>query len=242
MNETVAVEQAVPGVFARAIGIITSPKATFEQVVKAPRAIGILALTAILFTACASTMALTERGRAALIDFQTQNLDKAKAMGFPIPDASYDGLEQQVKYTPITTGIAMFVGLPIGLLIFSGVLYAVFNAIMGGTADFKQVMAVTAHVGIIGAVGNVFATAIHLARGYMTLSVANLGMLFPMLRENSFAANLLTFFDFFRVWSLIVLAIGLGVLYKRKTSSIATGFFIVLLIVGLAVSYFTSKG
>ena len=44
MNETVTIEPAAPGVFARAIGIITSPKATFEQVVKAPRAIGILAL------------------------------------------------------------------------------------------------------------------------------------------------------------------------------------------------------
>lgn len=239
MNETVAIEPAVPGVFARALGIITSPKATFEQVVKAPRWVGILFLAAILSGGSLAAFSLTEKGRAAQIDFQVQQIEK---VGMTVTDEMYARLEKQAPYQPYMQIVGSVVFFPILVLVVSAIFYAIFNAIMGGTAQFKQVMAVTSHAWIILAVGALFAGALNFARGAIQQSVANLGMLLPMLKEGSFAANLAGAVDLFQIWFVLTLSIGLGVLYKRKTSSIATGLFIFSAILAVGFSFYFRKG
>ncbi len=239
MNETVVTEPAVPGVFARAIGIITSPKATFEQVVRAPRSIGILALIALLTGLGTTAYSFTAKGRQAQIEFNVQQMER---FGVTVTDEMYARMEKQSAYTPYTTVVSMFVFFPIVVLIVSGILYAVFNAIMGGTAEFKQVMAVTSHSWMVPTLGAIFGGILNFARGSISTSVANLGMLLPMLKEKSFAANLAGAVDLFQIWFVLVLSIGLGVLYKRKTSSVATGLFIVYALIAICASYLLRKG
>lgn len=241
MTETATLDATPqPGLFARFVGIITSPKATFEAVVRKPRVLGILALTCFIFGASQSVMHFTEKGRQATLDFQVQQMEK---MGMTVTDQVYERMVAQQKYAVYMSFIGVFISFPIGLLIMSGILYAVLNAIMGGTAEYKQVMAVCAHSFAISSVGAVFAAAMNLARGSISTSVANLGMLLPMLPERSFAANFAGAIDLFTIWWLVVLSIGLGVLYKRKTSSVATGLFIVYAVIAVGMSYFfASKG
>jgi hypothetical protein len=57
----------------------------------------------------------------------------------------------------------------------------------------------------------------------------------PMIDESSFAAKLLGSFDLFRIWWTINLAIGLGVLYRRRTGPIAASLLIIY--TALAVLY-----
>lgn len=242
MNETVATEPALPGVFARAIGIITSPKATFEQVVRAPHAIGILALVALLIGASTSAFSFTEKGRQAQLEYQVQQMERFVT----VTDEMYARMEEQSQkqaaYAPFLAIVGTFVIFPVIILIVSGVLYAIFNAIMGGTAQFKQVMAVTSHAWVVPTLGAIFGGIMNFARGSVSSSVANLGMLLPMLKEGSFVANLAGAVDLFQIWFVLTLAIGLGVLYKRKTSGIATGLFIVYAIIAIGFSYFLRKG
>jgi hypothetical protein len=239
MTETAAADLAPqPGLLARAIGIITSPKATFEAVIRKPKVIGILAVVALLIGGSQAAMNITERGRQASLDFQVQQMEK---MGMTVTDEVYQRMVTQQKFAVYTSLIGTFVMMPIGLLIISGILYAVLNAIMGGTAEFKQVMSVVAHSMVISGLGAVFAGVMNLARGSISPSVANLGMLLPMLPERSFAANLAGAVDVFTIWWIIVLAIGLGVLYKRKTSGIAIGLFIVYAVIASATAYFFSN-
>jgi hypothetical protein len=56
-------------------------------------------------------------------------------------------------------------------------------------------------------------------------SATNLAVLLPMLDEKSFIGRLFGMIDLFWIWWLIVLAIGLGVLYKRRTQPIAFALF-----------------
>lgn len=240
MTETVAAPQpAPPGIFSRAIGIITSPKATFEHVVRAPRSIGILALVALLTGVGTSAFSLTEKGRQAQLDFSVQQMER---FGVTVTDEMYAGMEKRSALTPYTTIVSMFVFFPIFVLIVSAVFYAVFNAIMGGTAEFKQVMAVASHAWVVPTLGAIFGGIMNFARGSVSTSVANLGMLLPMLPEGSFTANLAGAIDLFQIWFVLTLSIGLGVLYKRKTSGVATGLFIVYAVVAVAFSYFLRKG
>lgn len=239
MTETATVDAAPqPGILARFVGIITSPKATFEAVVRKPNTIAILALVAFLIGASQSAMNLTEKGRQASIDFQVQQIEK---FGMTVNDQMYEQMAARQKYAVYTSFLGTFIGFPIFLIVCSGILYAVFNAIMGGTAEFKQVTAVVAHSMVISAIGAIFGFIMNMARGSITTSHANLGMLLPMLPENSFAANFAGAIDIFTIWWIVALSIGLGVLYKRKTSSVATGLLVVYGVIAICVAYFFSN-
>jgi len=73
-------------------------------------------------------------------------------------------------------------------------------------------------------------------------SATNLAVMLPMLPDGSFVAKLAGMIDLFVIWWVIVLAMGLAVLYRRKTQSIAIGFFTVYAVIALAVAAFMSRG
>ena len=223
---------------ARFIGIITAPRATFQAVAASPRVLGML-LTVSLLTAVFSALPMTtDAGKQAALDQQVQSM---QSMGFQVNDEMYDQMQKGTGRMPYMTGIFTFIGIPVISLVFAGILFAIFNAALGGEASFKQVFAVYIHSGVIGVVSAVLSGAVNYFSGRVG-SVANLGALLPMLPEKSFVANLLGTIDVFIVWSLIVLAIGLGVLYKRRTQPIAITFFSIYAVIALAIAAFMSRG
>lgn len=246
MTETTATAPEIaplPGLLSRFVGVITSPKATFEAVVRNPRWVGMLALIVALSAVSQIALTSTERGRAAALEFQVKKMEQ---MGMTVTDELYTKMQEQ-QASPIArvfglVGIVIFFPLFM-ILLPAAILYAVFNAIMGGTAQFNQIVAVVTHSWVVLTVAGFLVTGLNMVRGTMETSVANLGVLLPMLTEGSMAANLAASVDLFRVWFVIVLAIGLGVLYKRKTSNIAIGLFSLYAIFALCFSYyFRAKG
>jgi FtsH-binding integral membrane protein len=59
---------------------------------------------------------------------------------------------------------------------------------------------------------------------------------FPFLDDNTFPARLLGSIDLFLVWWFISLAIGLGVLYRKRTGPIATTLLVVYASIGLIIA------
>ena len=237
---------APKGLVARLIGIITSPRDTFQTVVAYPRWFGMLAVTTALIAVFAALPMTTEAGRQATIDQQVKSM---KSFGFEVTDQIYDQMERGAGRLPYTTAISVIVISPIIVVIVAGILFAVFNAAMGGEASFKQAFAVVVHAGAVSALSSVFSGAVNYFRaasgdasGAMG-SVANLGALLPMLPEQSFVTHLLGTIDIFLVWYVIVLAIGLAVLYRRKTQPIAIGLLAVYAVIALCIAVFkTSRG
>jgi hypothetical protein len=240
MNTTLSAAGVVPGpknLFARFVGIITSPRETFATVGAHPKWFGMLALTSVivaLFTALPMT---TEAGRQAAID---QQVTQMQSFGVTMTDQMYDQLEKGSGRMPYTTGISVLVVSPIIALIIAGILFAIFNAALGGEASFKQVFAVLVHAGAVSALSTVFSGAINYFRGTMG-SAANLGVLLPMLPENSFVGRLLGMIDIFLIWYIVVLAIGLGVLYRRRTQPIAISLLAVYAVIAIVVALVKSR-
>ncbi len=98
-----------------------------------------------------------------------------------------------------------------------------FTAGLGGAGTFKQVLAIVTHSGVINLLQAIFTIPINYARQSMS-SATNLGVFLPMLDEGSLPARFLGVIDLFIVWWLLVLAIGMGVLYKRRTAPIFSTF------------------
>ena len=211
--------------------------AAFRSVVVEPKWFGALAVTTLLVAFFTALPMMTEAGRQATLDQQVATM---KSLGFEVTDQMYEGMERGAARLPYTTAASVLVISPIFALIVAGLLFAVFNAAMGGEASFKQVYSVIAHAGVISALGAVFSGAINYVRG-ATGSVANLGALLPMLPEKSFAGNLLGMIDVFLVWYVVVLAIGLAVLYRRRTQPIALALLGVYAVIAVAVAVFKSR-
>ncbi len=244
MAETVAVqpETQLPSLLNRVIGVITSPKATFEPIVRQPKVIAILALAAFVMGASQAAFVATERGQQAFVDMQMQNTEKGMKLFGITPsqeqqDQQFANMQKMAPLQKYIVFVQFFVVLPIGLLIISAIYWAIFNAALGGTATIKQVMAVCAHSMVIGALGFVFGMILAFAKGTMSTSPANIGLLLPMLPEGGFLASFLGMIDVFTLWSVIVTAIGLGVLYRRNSRTIA---IVLLSIYGIIVAVFAT--
>lgn len=239
MSEAVIERPPAPSLISRFIGVITSPRATFEAIVAAPRVGGALALVALIGALAIGGFLSTDVGKQAWIDQQVTATEAWT--GQPMSDAAYAQQEKISQYAGYMGAAQMLVSIPIMALIIGGIMYAIFNAMMGGTATFKQVMAVVAHSQFISALAFIVTTPINFIKGSMAGST-NLAVLFPMLDESSFAARLLGMMDLFALWWLFVLAIGLGVLYRRKTSSVAMVLFGIYAVIALGVAgYLVSR-
>jgi hypothetical protein len=215
----------------RFIGIVTSPKATFEAVVAHPRWLGMLALTTLIIAIGVSLPLTTEGGQQSQIDQQVKFLEN---FGMQINDQAYAAMQEGARRAWISSFLATLVAGPIMSVIFSGILFGVF-VVMGGHATFKQLFTVYIHAGVVIAASQLFLGPLNYFRQSMT-SATNLAVLLPMLDEQSFLGRLFGMLDLFWIWWLVVLAIGLGVLYKRKTQSIAIGLFGVYLVIIVAIA------
>src|SRR5262249_43791977 len=120
---------------ARFIGIITSPKDTFARIVTSPKWFGMMALTAMIVAIFAALPTTTDAGRQAFIDQQVQ---QRQSFGLQTDDKVYDQMEKMSRITPYITAVSVLVFTPIIVVIISGILFAVFNAALGGEASFKQ--------------------------------------------------------------------------------------------------------
>src|SRR5262245_48904378 len=162
--------QAVPAgsmpapknLFARFIGVIIAPRDTYQSIVAAPKWFGMMALTMVLtafFTALPMT---TDAGKEAAIENQVQQM---RSFGLQVNDEMYDQFQKGAGRIPYTTGIGVLIGGPIMILIFSGILFAIFNAGLGGEASFKQVLTVYVHSGAIGTISAVLSGIVNYFSG-----------------------------------------------------------------------------
>jgi hypothetical protein len=237
MTEPTSAAAAVPdqNLLSRAIGIITSPGATFQTVVAYPRPAGILFVVCVVLALATGGPQFTARGRQAALDMQVQQTERLT--GKPVTPEAYARMEQFGKYGGILAVVGIFVAVPLISLLFAAIYWAVFNAILGGTASFKQVLGIVTHSAVIGALGAVLAAPIQYIQGVQSTSGPfNLGAALPMLEPGSFLANYLGGINIFTVWSLIVTAIGLAVLYRRRSTGIAIGLVAAYLVLAAAMT------
>jgi Yip1-like protein len=213
----------------RFIGIITAPRATYDSVVAHPKWLGMLALVAVLMALIVGGFLETKVGQEAWLD--------AASTGGHVTDQQYQTMEKVAPIVGYITMVSFLVFVPLVLAALSGLLFAVFNAALGGEASFKQVFAVVVHTGPIALLGQLFTIPLNYVRGTMT-SATNLGVFTQsILAEGSFGARFLGAIDLFVIWQVIVLSIGLAVLYRRRTQPIATSLLVLYVVIAMIVAF-----
>jgi len=223
---------------ARVWGILTSPRETFADVAARPRWFGMMAVVLIVTAICTGWFFSTQIGQTAWLD---QVVEQAKKAGQEMPEAQWATMQKMASYMGLIYAASTLLIAPIIWLAVSGLLFVVFNVAMGGTATFKQLFAVFVHSTAITVVQQVFVTPMNYVRETLS-SATNLAVFLPMLDEGSFLAKFLGTIDLFLIWWIVVLSIGLGVLFKRRTGPIAAGLFVVYGVIAVIVAAFFGRG
>jgi len=224
-----------PGLIARLIGVIFSPRATYQAVVARPRALGALVITVGIMAVTEGVFFTTPVMQEVLMDMQVKTIE---SFGVNISDQMYDQMEKGIARAAYTTPLSLVIGIPIVAAICAGIIMAIWGMLMGGTGSFRQVYAILAHSGVIFALSVLF--AMPLSYAIHRMAGANLGVFMPMLEETSFLARFLGAIDLFFVWWCVNVAIGVGVLFKRKTFGIAGTFVGLYVAVALVLAIIRS--
>jgi uncharacterized protein (TIGR03382 family) len=204
--------QSLPG---RIIGMVIRPRATFHEIVAAPRWVGVMVATTVAAALSGALLMETAVGRQALVDQWERT---AIAFGQQVDDASYAQLQALSRNGPIYAAVTAVVTGPGVTFAVAGLLLAALGGRRSGVS-FRQVLAVVAHAAVIPALRHVVSAPLNYIRE-TTASATALGVWFPMLDEASPIARFLGALDVFVLWWLVVLAIGVGVLYDRRARTI----------------------
>lgn len=228
-NATAPASKSLP---TRLLGVLFSPRATYADIAARPRSAGALIVIILIGAIGTFSFLSTEVGKQAMMDQQVRTME---SFGVKLSDTAYDRLEASLGYARYTGAIGQAITLPLAGLIIAGIMLGVFNAALGGDGTFKQVFAIVAHSGIVLTVSQLFGLPLAYAKETMS-GATNLAVFAPFLDETSFAARALGSVDLFILWWILSLSIGLGVLYKRRTTPIATSLILVYVAIGLIIA------
>jgi hypothetical protein len=217
---------------ARMTGVLLSPRAAYAAVAARPRVLGALAVVLAVIVTATFLFLSTDVGQQASLD---DNVRRMESFGRTVSDAQYAQMERMAPYSRYFAAGFQLIFMPIMALLVAGLAYVVFNAVLGGDAAFKQVYAIVAHSGAIMVVQALFGLPLAYARESLS-GTTNLGVFFPFLDENSFAARMLGSLDLFLIWWIVSLAIGLGVLYRRRTGPIAATLLGIYASIGVMIA------
>src|SRR4029077_10152651 len=137
-----------------------------------PRWLGIF-LTVFLIMASATVALLsTEIGRNAVVE---QQISQSEAYGRRLTEVQIQQIEKFAPYSVYVAPVFQLLFLGAGGLLIGGLAFAVFNAMLGGDATFKQVFAVVCHSAVVLAALSLFTTPLSYARETLS-SATNLGV------------------------------------------------------------------
>jgi len=234
MTEPTATETTPPlSLLSRIIGVITSPKATYARVVAAPRPVGVLFVCALAIGIGITIPQMTEPARQQALGMQVKVMER---FGVPVTPEAYQQMEARSRNKVFTAlgALQPLIGIPILALVLTSLFWVFFNAILGGTATFKQVLAVTSHSYVITALAVLLTAPVLYYRFEMSMGGPySLGALVSFLDEGSALARFLRGVSIFSIWAWINVSIGLGVLYRRNSRTIS----IVLLLLFIVFTY-----
>lgn len=210
-----------PRLAARLFGIILAPGSTFVAIARRPHPWGILIVICLSVGGTSGWLISTEVGQQAALEQQVQAME---SFGLTISDEMYIGMRRGLENAIYFAAGGVIVWVPLLVLLIAGAVWIVWYVAFGVNASFKAIYAVVAHIGVVNIVQQVFVVPLNYTRGAMT-NPATLGIFFPMFDVNTFAQRTLSLVDFFVVWQLFLLSIGVAVLYKRRTAPIAATFY-----------------
>src|ERR1700689_1295192 len=206
----------------RIFGVIFSPKATFESIVQRPTWILPLLLISVISIVTVFIFGQRVGWRGFMIRQDQQNSRLQKQMDQMTPDQRDKMLDQQTKIAPIFGYVFGVLGIFIVAVIIATVLLVAFNMMIGGGIGFTTSLGIVTHSWVPGIIGGLLGILVLFLKDPSTIDLqhlvaANAG---AFLSDDApkWQEALLSSFDLFTFWSMILMGIGYSAANPKKIS------------------------
>ena len=227
-------QQKEMGVLGKITGIFASPRETFESINQKPTWLVPFVIVLITFLVFQFlTLDIQLQDRMAILE--------ARDMPAAQFEAAKSQMEGPMKYMGFIIG-------PIFMLIVLVILSAIFlftgKTVMGGESKFKNVFSVVVWSGLIGVVGMLIKLLMILPKGTMQGVTTSLAIMLPtpeMGQKASFLHRLLSRFDIFTIWQIILWIIAFAVVFKfatKKSATMVISLWVIYIIVAVVMGGF----
>jgi len=216
--------EAAPSVssIGRIFGAIFSPKPTFESIAQRPTWILPLVLISILSIVTIFIFSQRVGWRSFMIRQDQQNSRLQKQMDQMTPEQRDKMLDQQTKIAPIFGYVFGVLGIFIVAVIIATVLMVAFNMMTGGGIGFTTSLGIVTHSWVPGIIGGLLGILVLFLKDPSTIDLqhlvaANAG---AFLSDDApkWQEALLSSFDLFTFWSMILMGIGYSAANPKKIS------------------------
>jgi hypothetical protein len=139
------------------------------------------------------------------------------------PEAREQAIQMQVKFAPIGTYVFLLIGLPLVWLIWSAILLGIVKGMMSAQVRLKQVFAIVVYSGVPGIIMAILAVAVMFMKppddfNLQNPLVFNPGAFMDPMTSSKFLYSLASSLDLFRIWTLVLIAIGLKAAAGKQMS------------------------
>jgi hypothetical protein len=130
------------------------------------------------------------------------------------PEQREAGIQMGVKIAPVMTYAIILVGIPLGTLIWAAILLGIVKGMMSAQVRLKQVFAIVWYASLPGVIMALLAIAVMFMKAPDDFNlqnplVFNPGAFMDPLTSSKFLYSVASSLDLFRLWTLVLIAIGL---------------------------------
>ncbi|MBD3290041.1 hypothetical protein GF337_14630 [candidate division KSB1 bacterium] len=201
--------------FDKIVNVFVSPRMTFQSINRKPDWVIpmiIVVAVAVMFTTFIMPIVLPEQMEQQREGFEERGMSEEE-----IARAMEMGQKVGRIVGPISAGVMTIVY----LLAVAGVLLFCGNIILGGETNYKRVLSVVSYSSLIGSLGTILLLPLVLAKKTMHVNYS-LAVLMSSEAHDTPLYQSLSKIDFFAIWQVIVVGIGLSVIYKFTTKKSIT--------------------
>ena len=218
VTESIPAPEPQPNIspFGRIIGVLFSPKTTFEDITRKPSWLLPVILLAIL--GCLVAIALNQKMNWR--EYIAQQIDKSPSAAQLSPEQKEQRISAGAKISPYTTYLFGIPAPIIVVLIVAGIMLGAYNLLAGAGVTYRTALAIVAHAYVPVLLGNILFLVVLFLKPPGTLDL-----------DNPVATNLATFLpegtpkwldaaaknvDIFIIWITLLIAVGFAAASPRK--------------------------
>lgn len=223
------------GFFEKLADIFISPRETFEALDRKPTWLIpfiILAVLAIGMTFLTRDIRMQDfMTQIQASDLPQEQIDQITAR----TESQSQGIGQYLQIAGIPVALFIVWALLAGILLFTG------NTILGGKSTFKKMLSMVSWSSLIGILSMIIQTVLIRMKGTARGVTTSLALLLADPEPGakpSFLFRLLSKFDVFTIWEMVLWAIGTSVLYRfsmKKSAGMVAALWVLWVIISVSL-------
>jgi hypothetical protein len=229
-------------VFQRIVGVLFAPGETFADIARRPDILWPLLL--LLVIGYATTFMLVPR-----MDMDAALAEQAAQMKKQNPNMSDDDIERIGRIGKASMKVMQFIGPLIGVVMYLVIALVLWGAarMLGGQGEYKQALSATLYSWVPMILFSIILTVVAVARGsvdptQMAVAVKSNPAFLVDMKEHPVLFSLLSNFDIFTIWTIVLLAFGFSAVTRLSKAKMATIIVVLYAIVILVKLGFAAMG